>query len=50
MIVVLDDETLVSPLPDMSAGAVMPVIPADMARHQPLHTFVELIGLFRLDE
>jgi hypothetical protein len=35
MIVVLDDKTLVSLLPAMSAGPVMPVIQADMARHPP---------------
>lgn len=50
MIVVLDDKALVSPLPDMTAGAVMSVITADMTCHQPLHPFGKLIGMLRLDE
>lgn len=34
----------------MPAGSVMSVITTDMACHQPLHPFVELIRLLGLDE
>ena len=50
MIVILDNKTLVSSLPDMAAGAVMLVITTNMACHKPLHHFVQLVSLFWLDE
>jgi hypothetical protein len=50
MIVILDYKTLVSSLPNMAASAVMLVITTNMACHQPLHHFVQLVGLFWLNE
>ena len=35
--IILDNETLEPPLPDMAAGPVMLVIAAHMACHKPLH-------------
>lgn len=50
MIIVLNDKTLVSPLPDMPAGPVMLVITANMACHEPLHPFVKALSHFRLNK
>ena len=40
-------ERLKSPLPNMTAPLVVPVIPADVTRHQPLHPATQVAVLER---
>lgn len=44
--VLLNDKTLVAPLPNVTATAVMLVIAADMTGHQPLHATTEFLPPF----
>ena len=47
MIVLLHRKTLEPPLPDVPVGAIDLVMAPDICRHQPLHPFTQLFGLFR---
>ena len=48
MLVILNRKAFISALPDMAAGAIMPMVAANMAGHEPLHEFVEMFRLLRL--
>ena len=42
MFVILDGERLEPPLPDMPRGSIVPMISADVRRHQPLHPSTQI--------
>jgi hypothetical protein len=48
--VLLNDETLESHLPDVSTCSEVFMVSADMARHEPLHPFTQVLCLFRRNQ
>jgi len=47
MVIILYRERLEPSLPDVTVGAVVPVIAADMSRHQPLHPATQVTVFVR---
>jgi hypothetical protein len=50
VVVVLNGKRLESPLPDMTAAVVVPMVAADVRRHQPLHPTAQITIFVRPEQ